>query len=178
MDNTSTSLQYDVVAKLLHWLTVLLIITQFAVAWTMPDISRGTKPIGLISWHLSVGAAILFVALVRLGWRLTHRAPPPPSNLSPVLQTVSRTTHFLLYALLVILPLMGWANASARGWAVTLFGLIPLPTLVAHSSLLGRKMGDIHATTALILLAVIALHVAGALYHALVLRDRTVQRML
>ncbi len=178
MANTSPSLQYDIVAKFFHWLTVFLIITQFAVAWTMPDISRGTEPTGLISWHLSVGAAILLTALVRLAWRLTHRAPPPPGDLSPVLQTVSRTTHFLLYALLVILPVMGWANASARGWTNTLFGFVPLPALLDHGSLLGRRMGDIHATTALILLAVIALHVAGALYHALILRDRTVQRML
>jgi cytochrome b561 len=169
---------YDRVAKAFHWTIVALVITQFAIAWTMPDIFRGTKPIDLIAWHLSVGAAILFIALVRLAWRLTHPAPLPPSDLAPLLQTVSRTTHFLLYALLIVLPLMGWANASARGWSVRLFGAVPLPSLVAKDSPLGRQMGNIHGMTAIIFLVVIRLHVAGALYHAIILRDRTLQRML
>ena len=178
MNDVTGSDRYDIVARLAHWLIVGLIVTQFAIAWTMPDIGRGTMPIDLIAWHLSVGAAILFVALVRLAWRLTHRAPPPPRDLSPLFQMVSRVTHFLLYALLIVLPLMGWANASARGWSVRLFGAVPLPSLVAKGSPFGRQMGDIHGTTAIIFLVVIGLHVAGALYHAIILRDRTLQRML
>lgn len=169
---------YDPVAKAFHWAIVALVIAQFAIAWTMPDISRNTRPIDLVAWHLSVGAAILFIALVRLVWRLMHQAPPPPSGLSPLFRTVSRATHFLLYSLLIVLPLMGWANASARGWPVRLFSVIPLPSLVTKGSPLGRQMGDIHGTTAIIFLVVIGLHVAGALYHAIILRDRTLQRML
>ncbi len=169
---------YGTVAKVFHWLVVTLVIAQFAIAWTMPEISRGTRPTGLVSWHLSVGAAILLVALARWVWRLTHKAPLPPKHLPPLLQMVSRSTHFLLYGLLIVLPLMGWANAAARGWTVTLFGIVPLPALLTKGSALGRRMGDIHGTTALVFLAVIALHVTGALYHALILRDRTLQRML
>ncbi|CAN5480720.1 cytochrome b [soil metagenome] len=170
--------RYTLPARLFHWAVVALVVAQFAVAWTMPEIGRGTLPVGLVAWHLAIGAAILAIALLRLGWRLSHKAAPPPMTLSPALQLLSRVVHFLLYALLILLPLMGWANASARGWTVTLFGVIPLPALVAKGSALGRQMGDIHGTTAIIFLVVIGLHVAGALYHALVLRDRTLQRML
>ncbi|MDB5702939.1 MAG: cytochrome [Sphingomonas bacterium] len=169
---------YTPVAKVFHWAIVILVIVQFALAWTMPDVTRDTRPIDLIGWHLSVGAAILFVVLARLAWRLTHHAPAAPEGLPPVLKLVSRATHFLLYALLIVLPLMGWANAAARGWTVKLFSIVSLPPLVAKGSPLGRQMGDIHSTTAIIFLVVIALHVAGALYHALILRDRTLQRML
>ena len=144
----------------------------------MPEIGRGTRPEGLVGWHLSIGAAILGLALARLAWRVSHKPPPPPRDLAPVLQILSRLTHVLLYALLIVLPLMGWANASARGWAIKLFGIIPLPPLVPTGLALGRQMGDIHATTAIGFLAVVGLHVAGAAYHALVLRDRTLQRML
>lgn len=170
--------RYDLGARLFHWITVALVIVQFAVAWTMPDIGRGTQPLGLIAWHLSIGTVILFVTLARAGWRLTHRPPPTPASLSPLLGFASRATHVLLYALLMILPLLGWANASARGWSVTLFGVIPLPALCAQGSMLGREAGDIHQIVAWVLLAAIGAHVLGALYHLVIVRDRTVQRMI
>ncbi len=170
--------RYSLIARLFHWSLALLVVAQFAVAWTMPEIERGTPPTGLVGWHLSIGAAILAVAVLRLGWRLIHKAPPPPMTLAPAMQTLSRVVHVLLYVILILLPLMGWANAAARGWSVTLFGVIPLPALVAKGSALGREMGDIHGTTAIVFLVLIGLHVAGALYHALVLRDRTLQRMI
>ena len=170
--------EYTGIAKLFHWLILALLVVQFAIAWTMPDIGRDSVPTGLIGWHLSVGAAILAVMIVRLAWRLTHPAPPAPADLAPALATLSRVTHYLLYSVLIVLPILGWANASARGWAVKLFGVIPLPALMAKGSALGHSLGDVHATLATVLLAIVALHVAGALYHAVVLKDRTVQRML
>ena len=102
----------------------------------------------------------------------------PPADLPRSLALLSRVTHYLLYALLIVLPLLGWANASARGWAVRLFGVVPLPSLTTKGSALGHQLGNVHATLATVLLAIVALHVGGALYHALILKDRTVQRML
>jgi cytochrome b561 len=169
---------YSGVAKLLHWLVLALLVVQFAIAWAMPEVTRDTKPVGLIAWHLSVGSTILVVMLVRLGWRLTHSVPPPPSDLPVRLQQFSRATHFLLYAMLIVLPFMGWANASSRDWPVRLFGFVPLPPLVSAGSAFGHTLGGVHAWTAIILLAVAGLHISGALYHAVVLRDRTLQRML
>jgi cytochrome b561 len=170
--------RYSGVTRLLHWLTVALVVVQFAVAWTMPEIGRGSQPIGLIAWHLSIGTIILMVIVIRLVWRLTHHVPPPPADLPPLLQLVSRGTHYLLYALLLLLPVMGWANASSRGWPVTLFGVLPLPPLMPRGSTLGHQLGDVHMAGATVLLILIGLHVLGALYHLLVLRDRTVQRIL
>lgn len=178
MSKINGSERYDGVARSLHWLTVVLLVTQFAIAWSMPDIHRGTGPLGLIAWHLSVGITILAVVLIRAVWRLTHAEPPAPATLSVPMQAVSRITHISLYALLVALPLLGWANASARGWSVRLFGAIPLPALTPTGSPLGLSLGDVHQTVAIVLLAVVGLHILGALYHLLVVRDRTVQRMV
>jgi len=166
------------VARGFHWLTVALLGLQFAIAWTMPEIHRGFRPVGLIDWHLSVGALILALVLARLGWRLTHRPPPAPRDLPSFLRVTARITHYGLYALLLILPLLGWANASSRGWSVGLFGLVSLPSIVPAGSPLGHSLGDVHKTLATALLVLIALHVLGALYHALVLRDGTLRRML
>jgi cytochrome b561 len=162
----------------LHWLVVVLLAAQFAVAWTMPDIGRDTKPIELVAWHLSIGTFILLVVLVRLVWRAVSVVPSPPVSLPAPLRLLSRATHFLLYGFLIVLPVLGWTNANARGWTVRLFGAVPLPNLVPAGSPWGRQMGDVHQVVAYVLLGVIGLHVLGALYHRFVLHDAVLGRML
>jgi cytochrome b561 len=168
---------YNNAAKSLHWLVLVLVVVQFAVAWTMPDVHRDTKPVGLIAWHLAIGVFILLVMLLRLGWRAVS-AVPPPADLPLPLRLLSRTTHFLLYAILVALPLLGWINANARGWTVWFVGVLPLPALVPSESSWGRQMGDFHMIAAYLLLGAIGLHVLGALFHQFVLRDGISHRML
>jgi len=90
---TNGSPAYSSVAKALHWLILALLVVQFAIAWTMPKIGRGSVPTGLIGWHLSVGVTVLAVMIVRLAWRATHPAPPAPADLPLALATLSRITH-------------------------------------------------------------------------------------
>ena len=175
---TGAARNYNAVAQILHWLIVVLLVVQFTVAWSMPDVHRDTKPVDLIAWHLSVGVFILLVMLFRLAWRAATAVPPAPIDLKPLLRLLARVTHFLLYGILIVLPLLGWINASSRGWDVRLFGTIPLPPLAPSGSSWGHQMGDLHMTLALVLLAVVGLHVLGALYHQFVLRDRLLDRML
>lgn len=170
--------RYNGFAKLLHWLVVALLVAQFAVAWTMPDVHKDTRPVDLIAWHLSLGMTILLVVIVRLGWRQVSDIPPPPADLPAPLALLSRATHFALYAILIAMPLLGWINANARGWTVRLFGAIPMPALVPSGSGWGHQMGDVHQIVAWVLLGVAGLHVAGALYHRLILKDATLSRML
>lgn len=177
MNPDSESAGYTSTAKIFHWVVVLFVAGQFAVAWTMPEIHRGVAPVGLIGAHLSLGLLILLTAVARLAWRATHPVPPPPERLAPSLKLLSRMTHYLLYAILIVLPLLGWANASARGWPIDLFGFVPMPQLVPAGSALGMTLGEVHKVVATVFLATIALHVSGALYHRFILRDQTLQRM-
>src|SRR5260370_11954937 len=94
----------DGVAMCLHWLVALLLAAQFVIGWTMPDIQKGTRPDGLIAWHLGVGATLIAAVVLRIVWRLTHT--PPPTSLSPFLRIVSHITHGLLYLALVAVPLL------------------------------------------------------------------------
>lgn len=165
-------------AKFFHWITVLLLVVQYSIGWLMPDVKRDTQPIGLISLHLSIGSLIVLIVLVRLVWRTTHPVPEEPTARAPALRLAARVTHWLLYSLLIAFPLMGWANASSRGWQVSLFGLVPLPPLSPTGSPLGHEMGDIHQIFAWVLIAVVALHVAAALFHHFVIKDDTLRRML
>jgi cytochrome b561 len=167
---------YDGIARLLHWLIALLVAAQFVIGWTMPDVHRDTLPNGLIGWHLGVGAAIVAAVACRIVWRATHA--PRPAVLSRTHALASGATHALLYALLVAVPLAGWANASSRGWAVKLFGMLSYPALTRSGSPAGHALGDVHSVLAWVLLALIALHVCAALFHRVVLKDDVLQRML
>jgi cytochrome b561 len=168
--------KYNAVAISLHWLVVLLVILQFILGWTMPDVHRDTKPISLIAAHIIVGTALLTAMVCRVIWRLTHQ--PPSEDLSPVLRAVSAITHFALYALLIVVPVLGWITASSRGWTVTLLGVVPLPGLSPVGSGWGHEMGDVHGVLAWVLFGGICLHVAAALFHRFVLRDGVLRRML
>ncbi|WP_321889988.1 cytochrome b [Paraburkholderia bannensis] len=168
--------RYDKTARLLHWLVVILVAAQFVIGWTMPDVHRDTKPIGEIAWHLGVGTALVAVMAGRIVWRATHQ--PPSQSMPKALRAVSALTHGALYVLLLVVPLLGWINASSRTWVVKLGGLVTLPSLSASGSSFGHAMGDVHSALAWVLLVLIGLHIAGALYHRFVLGDGVLQRML
>ncbi|WP_206952640.1 cytochrome b [Trinickia acidisoli] len=167
--------KYDPFARLLHWLIVLLLTAQYVVAWTMPGIHRGTQPVGLIVVHLDLGAFILGIMIVRLLWRFVRTGPDAVEG-TPFTRGVASLTHGLLYLLLIVQPAMGWANASSRGWQVTLFG-VNLPSLLPKGAAIGHTLGDAHRLLAWVMLALIGLHVLAALYHHFVLRDRVLRRM-
>jgi cytochrome b561 len=169
---------YTTTAKSLHWLIVVLLIVQFAAAWTMPHIGRNTPVTTLISLHFTFGIVILAVAIVRLAWRLTHGEPAPEAGVPPWQTASARIVHWLLYALLFVLPVLGWINASWRGKPIVMFGA-KLPQLVATRAAGWGWTGDVHSLLAnYLLLTLVGLHVAAALYHYFIRRDGVLQRML
>ena len=179
MVSSQTNAGYNGTAKLLHWLILALLIAQFIVAWTMPDIRRDTKPDTLINLHLSFGMLVLLVAVVRLAWRATHGEPAPLADVPTWQLQSARVVHWLLYVLLFVVPILGWINASWRGFPVVFFGLFDFPKIMATRAPGWGWTGDVHGLLAnYVLLALVGLHVAAALYHYFVRRDRVLQRML
>ena len=175
MSKTSS---YTGTDKMLHWLILALLIAQFAFAWTMPDIGRNTPVTTLISLHFTFGIVILAVAVVRLVWRGAHGEPPPEDGAPPWQTASARVIHWLLYALLLVVPLLGWINASWRNMPIVMFGH-PLPQLVATRAPGWSWSGDVHSILAnYVMLTLVGLHVAAALYHYFIRRDRVLQRML
>jgi cytochrome b561 len=112
-----------------------------------------------------------------LVWRLFNPVTLP-TTLTAWELYLSRFTHWMLYLLVLVMTFLGWAAANARGWDVKLFGLITLPALAPNGSAWGHEAGDIHGILVYVLLGFIVLHVAGALYHYFIRRDRIMQRML
>lgn len=173
----SIKTKYDPVARVFHWLVVVLLVAQYLTE-LLPHVLPKQYENAFVGSHVSIGPTILLIMLLRLGWRLANHPPPAPRDLPPALRVISRMTHWLFYAVLIILPMLGWTSASAFGVTAYLIGFIPLPVLVAKDQAFGHAIGSIHGAVALLLLALIALHVAGALYHALVKRDGVLRRML
>ncbi|HZD89712.1 MAG TPA: cytochrome b [Pseudolabrys sp.] len=177
MEDKSAS--YNGTARTLHWLILALLIAQFIFAWTMPHIGRVVPKSVLIDLHVWFGVTILFVAVIRLAWRLTHREPEPEDGLPPWQVVSARIIHWLLYVLLFVVPLLGWFNASWRGMTVSFFTLFDLPQLIGTRVGSWGWTGDIHGFLAdYALLGLVGLHVAAALYHYFIRRDRVLQRML
>lgn len=169
---------YTGTAKALHWLILALLIVQFIVAWTMPHIGRNTPVTTLISLHFTLGVVILAVAIIRLVWRMSHGEPEPEDGLPPWQTASARLVHWLLYAVLFVVPILGWINASWRGMPIVMFGL-QLPQLIATRAPGWQWTGDVHTLLAEYgMLTLVGLHVAAALYHFFVRRDRVLQRML
>ena len=170
--------RYDPVARMLHWLVVLMLLVQYSTEFILPYVLPQSDDDAIAAWHLSIGPTILLVMLLRIMWRLTHPVPKAPSDLSVAFRLLSRATHWLFYAFLIVIPLLGWVSASAGGAKVYLAGVILLPSVAAKNKPDADFVGGVHGTLALVLMGLITLHVAGALYHGIVKRDRVVQRML
>jgi cytochrome b561 len=168
---------YGPTAKALHWLTMALLTVQYAIGWIMPGVKPGMTPGTLMNLHISIGVVILALVLARYLWRLFHHVPPEPS-LTRWQNLGSSAVHLALYALIVVTTLTGWVYASMRGWPLSIFGVVPLPALVAEGSTFGRTIGELHQILIWVLLTAIGLHVGAALIHLVVYRDRVMQRML
>ena len=176
MADVTTAPGYGFWHKSFHWILFALIAAQYVVGSVMPHIGRDTPDESWVAWHFSIGAAILFFLVLRFALRL---ARPIPLAKMPDWQTrLANFTHGGLYLLVFVMTILGWAATGYRGWTVYLFGIIPLPALAAKGTEWAHTAGDIHDYLVYVLLAFIVLHVAAALYHHYVLRDRILQRMM
>lgn len=169
---------YSPAAKALHWLVVALVAIQFVTAFLLPDIGPDTPPSTVIGLHFSFGVTILAVMAIRLVHRLLYPVPLEASAAPAWERLLAKTVHRLIYLILLVSPVLGWASASAHRLAVRPFGLFELPALAAPKAHWALVAGDVHMLAMWTLLVLIGLHVSGALFHHFVRRDDTLRRML
>ncbi|MBM3537196.1 MAG: cytochrome b [Alphaproteobacteria bacterium] len=169
---------YTQLARVLHWLTAALVLVMLPLGLVIANEAGGRLQGVLYNAHKSIGALILLLVVVRLAYRLTHRPPPLPDDIPPLQRLAAEATHWALYALLILQPLLGWAGTSAYPAPVPFFGLFDLPPLVTADRALSDQLLHWHRMTGLALAGLASLHVAAALYHHFVRRDRVLLRML
>ena len=171
------SASYTHTAISLHWLVAIAIVATFSLGLYMQDLSLSPDKLRLYSWHKWAGVTIFLLVLLRILWRLAHRPPAPPAGVPAWQQRAAELVHVLLYVLMVAVPLSGWLMSSAKGVQTVWFGVLPLPDLIGKDKALGELLGVIHETLSYTMLALVVLHVAGALQHHFIERQPFLQRM-
>ena len=156
----------------------MLVGSQYFTKLASADIFAGVTEDGLDRWHIAVGPAILVVMAIRLVWRLTHRPPPPPSDLPSVVRRIAILTNWAFYALLILIPVVGWISTSKLGERPSLLFLMKLPLLASANMHAGEWWGAIHGWLADLLLVLIGVHIAAAMWHGLARDDGVFARMM
>ena len=173
--------RYTTTAIVLHWVLGLALVGLFGMGLYMADLPFSPQRLKLYNWHKWAGVTVLFLSVLRLVWRLTHRAPPLPTRMAaampPWQHSAYHATHVALYALFFIVPLVGWAYSSAAGFPVVLFGVLPLPDWVSADKALAELIKPWHEISAFALAALVLLHVAAALKHHFIDKDALLDRM-
>jgi cytochrome b561 len=157
--------QYSRVAIWLHWSIGLLVITNIVLVLVRENFDEMART--MMGWHKAIGILVLALTLVRIVWRLTHRPPPLPA-MRIWERVLANLVHFAFYLLLIAIPLTGWLWMSAvmTPRPISFFGLFVVPMLpVDQSKALAESFGEVHETIGLLMIALILLHVAGALKH-------------
>ncbi|RKT34587.1 cytochrome b561 [Roseovarius halotolerans] len=190
LSNTSTT--YGSVTKTFHWLTALLILAMFPLGLLASDLAHDVRggsaspddsalqlAATLFSMHKTIGVALFFVALARIAWAIGQPKPALLNGDKPAEAWLAETVHWLLYGSLVAVPLSGWVHhAASSGFAPIWWPLGQSLPLVPKDERLADITGTLHYLLQWMLLAAIALHVAGALKHHLLDGDATLRRML
>ncbi len=166
-------------ARLFHWLVAALILVQGAIGLIMVELPKNPDVIPVFTFHKSLGITILLLAIFRLGFRLLQKRPDP-LPMPGWQDAMSRITHVALYLLLFAVPLSGWIMDSASGLRpLYWWWLVRLPSLTGGPSHdLKEFAEETHEILFWVLVAVAALHIAGALKHHFIDRDHTLRRML
>jgi cytochrome b561 len=177
MQLKNTATRYGSVAQLFHWVIVVLIVTQFVLARRAEGLSPVAK-IGVLATHKSVGITILALAVLRLTWRLFNPVPPLPAGTPRWQERAAHVSHFLLYALLFVQPVLGWLMSSARAFSVSWFGLVQLPDFIEPNKAAFERLRDWHEVMAWSLATIAVIHLAAALKHHFFDHDDVLRRML
>ena len=170
--------RYTATAQALHWITAVLFIGQVVLAWTLVVRAEGDPSISpWITLHKSIGMTILALVAVRLAWRASHPAPPLPPRMPLWEKVLARTNHWLLYAILLIMPISGYLSSAAAGHTIHYFWLFDLPNLpqskpLAHDAIIVHGLGQ------WVIYAAVALHLLGVTWNLVVRRDNSLNRML
>ena len=173
-----TRMRYGAVAQAFHWLTVACVLGAYLTAEGGPE-SRvyAADRASDLALHETFGVLVLLLLVIRLLWRAIDRVPEEPPMPGWML-LASRLTHWLLYALLLVVPATAIFGAWYEGHPVTPYLFGPIGPFVAASVDFGRQVTDLHTLLGEVIIYVAGLHAAAALFHHFILRDRVLVSML
>lgn len=167
--------RFAALSRVLHWLMALMLIAMLFIGVGMAaSVSRYAL---LVSIHRPLGIAILVLVVLRLVNRWINSPPPLPDSVAPLQRFAAYASQYLLYSLMFVLPIIGWAMLSAAPQPITLGASFHLSPLLAQNPIVYAELRRLHGILAYALFATIVVHVGAALMHALIRRDGVFESM-
>lgn len=175
----NTADRWGPVSQAFHWIIVLLILCLAIVGLTMGELPKTPKYFWVYTLHKSTGLLVLALVIARLGWRFYAGKPEPVPGTPTWQERIATVTHWLLYGLILLMPVSGWLYDSASGlrpfrW----YGLFDVPKLSPPDEALRNLSHEVHEWGFWVLLALVVAHAGAAFYHHYFQRDATLTRML
>lgn len=168
---------FSPLVRLLHWVMAAMIVSMLFVGAGMVTTVSG-RHAALVAMHKPLGVAVLVLACVRVVVRLSSRPPALPADLPGWQKFAAHGSHLVLYALMIAMPLVGWAMLSAGGYPVTLGGGVRLPSIVPADAVWFAWLRHAHRWLAYLFFATFLAHFAAALYHGMIRRDGVLRAMV
>jgi cytochrome b561 len=169
---------YTLTARILHWVTAVPIFLMIPLGLVIANDWGGPLQDFLYDLHRSIGALLIPLIAVRV---ILHWTNPPlrlPDDIPAIQQFVARATHWGLYALLMVQPIVGWMATSAYRAPIMVFGLFELPPICPENRLVSEELYRLHGLIGMAIAGLVAAHISGALYHHFVRKDRVLMRMI
>jgi cytochrome b561 len=167
---TSLPRRFNLFQRLLHWLMAACIIAMLFIGVGMVS-TITPKYLPLILAHKTLGVTLLILVLIRLALRLFYGAPPLPADLPTTVKFGAKLSHHALYGLMIVMPLLGLGMLWAAAYPVVLYGAIRIPALLSQSDTVHTLLWNAHFYLGFAFFALVLLHIAAGLYHALIRRD-------
>lgn len=179
MADGETDDEYAFVQKALHWLVALLVFAQVGLGLWVASLGPQDQALAakLYQAHDGTGATILALVLIRLAFRIILDVPLLPRGTPGWINFLSGLNHRLLYLVLIVQPILGYLVNGANGYPWSIYGYYDVPAIIGKNEALAKILGEAHETGAWVLLALVALHITGVLFHAVVRRDGVARRM-
>ena len=169
--------QFSIVSRLLHWLMAALVLAMLFIGVGMVSTVSERYRL-LVSIHEPMGMAILVLVVIRILNRLLSQPPLLPADMPQWQKFAAKLSHLVLYVLMLLLPLVGWAMLSAARYPIMLFGGFVLPPILPHDATLAAGLRRLHTWLALLLFATFLAHLGAALFHRLIRRDGVFTSMM
>jgi cytochrome b561 len=171
--------RYTGAAVVFHWIVAAMVLALIGLGLYMTDIPRGTpERTFFYNLHKSIGLTTAILVIIRLWWRMKNPPPPLPATVPGWQVRASRISHVLLYVCLIVMPLSGFSASQFTKFGVTYFGLFKIPPMGYENKEIYDFLQGIHGVTAALLITLVLIHIAAALKHLIVDKDRVFQRML
>lgn len=168
---------YGWVTQLFHWAIFALFVALFVVAEIMIDMPDAPDKFKLYGLHKALGVTVLFLVFARISWRMAN---PTPKDLDAPKheKALARTVHYLLYGVMLVMPISGIIMSQSGGHPISWFGLWQVPVIFPKDKEMLEAMKSLHAVVSWGILGLVAAHAGAALYHHFIRRDNTLKRMI